>query len=460
MGPFPPRLSRPDRLPRSTFRRISATWSGTPRPNMVYVADGVGGEGIPAQAVVRLVGPELEPVRVAAERPRGPESRDPPADDRDASRHPLPPPSRSRGSGIVSPSVQAGERSADAHRRALPPRIVARPVRPDNGAGAGGPRPTPLPPGPAPCGTSTRTRGVRSWGRLRYPACGWLLGRRPPWRRRKSVHRDARRCRVALNINLTIDGNCREAIDFCRSDVGIEFAEFQTSADGPAEVLETEGTGNLVIRLALPLGSSVLMDADSSPAAGSPHLARNHFSIGLEGRSREHCESVSARLPEGGEVTMPLQETFRGAYFGRCIDRFAVDWMINVRLPVGGATRCPLRGGMRKARQRIWRRKSRGEWRTGLRGSIPSPRRGVFRSISRPMCRGRRTKAPTAAARYSGSGGHDPVRPDRSVGSGAHDHPAAAWSTPVRGCLGPWSGWPTGAAAESGHRTGWPRREV
>ncbi|MCZ6665354.1 MAG: hypothetical protein O7B81_08615 [Gammaproteobacteria bacterium] len=36
-----------------------------------------------------------------------------------------------------------------------------------------------------------------------------------------------------------------------------------------------------------------------------------------------------AGISEGGEVTMPLEEMFWGAYFGRCRDRFGVNWMIN-----------------------------------------------------------------------------------------------------------------------------------
>lgn len=137
---------------------------------------------------------------------------------------------------------------------------------------------------------------------------------------------------MALNIHLTFDGNCQEAFDFYRSVFGIEFAEFQTYADGPPEMSETEGAADLVMHVALPMGSSVLMGADWSPHAGAPLMAGNNFSIGLEGRNREHCESVFARLSEGGEVTMPLQETFWGAYFGSCTDRFAVNWMINYQL--------------------------------------------------------------------------------------------------------------------------------
>ena len=36
-----------------------------------------------------------------------------------------------------------------------------------------------------------------------------------------------------------------------------------------------------------------------------------------------------ALLSDGGEITMPMAIQFWGDYFGMCIDRFGVRWMIN-----------------------------------------------------------------------------------------------------------------------------------
>lgn len=38
-------------------------------------------------------------------------------------------------------------------------------------------------------------------------------------------------------------------------------------------------------------------------------------------------------LSEGGTVTMPLGDMFWGAYFGSCIDKFGVNWMVNHETP-------------------------------------------------------------------------------------------------------------------------------
>ena len=36
-----------------------------------------------------------------------------------------------------------------------------------------------------------------------------------------------------------------------------------------------------------------------------------------------------ARISEGGKVTMPLMDTFWGAYFGSCTDKFGINWQFN-----------------------------------------------------------------------------------------------------------------------------------
>ena len=40
-------------------------------------------------------------------------------------------------------------------------------------------------------------------------------------------------------------------------------------------------------------------------------------------------ETPIATLGQKGTVTMPLQDTFWGARFGTCSDRFGSNWMFN-----------------------------------------------------------------------------------------------------------------------------------
>ncbi len=87
------------------------------------------------------------------------------------------------------------------------------------------------------------------------------------------------------------------------------------------------------MHVSLPVGSSVLMGSDKPTTSRPPLVTGNNFSITIEGRSREHCDEVFARLSAGGSVQMPLQETFWGAYYGLWTDRFGISWMVNYTLP-------------------------------------------------------------------------------------------------------------------------------
>ncbi len=52
-----------------------------------------------------------------------------------------------------------------------------------------------------------------------------------------------------------------------------------------------------------------------------------HLSINFNNAGEQ--ERVFNALSEGGQVSMPLQDTFWGARFGMLADKFGVNWMFN-----------------------------------------------------------------------------------------------------------------------------------
>ena len=134
---------------------------------------------------------------------------------------------------------------------------------------------------------------------------------------------------MKLDIYLKFDGNCREAFEFYRSSFGGEFAEIQTFANAPYDMGVGDEYLDHVMHVSLPIGTSVLMGSDSAPGFGPPNVSGNNFAITVHAESREEADRVFARLSEGGSVTMPLEDTFWGAYFGVLTDRFGVNWQIH-----------------------------------------------------------------------------------------------------------------------------------
>jgi len=84
------------------------------------------------------------------------------------------------------------------------------------------------------------------------------------------------------------------------------------------------------MHIALPIGNdTVLMASDSIEASGQTHTEGNNFSISVSAGSRDEAERIFKGLADGGKETMPLQDTFWGAYFGMLEDRFKINWMVN-----------------------------------------------------------------------------------------------------------------------------------
>lgn len=133
-----------------------------------------------------------------------------------------------------------------------------------------------------------------------------------------------------VDIYLTFNGNCREAFDFYHSVFGGEYAAFQTFSDGPADIRVPEDKKGHVMHVSLPIGASTLMGSDNP--FDEPVATGANFAVSVTADGKEQTDELFQKIGAGGEITMPLQETFWGAYFGSCKDRFGINWMLNCPL--------------------------------------------------------------------------------------------------------------------------------
>lgn len=132
---------------------------------------------------------------------------------------------------------------------------------------------------------------------------------------------------MTVSTYLTFDGNCREAFEFYRDVFGGEFEMLSTFGESPEDMGVPEELKDAVMHVSLPIGKSVLMGSDNAPE-GPPLAVGNNFSLSVDAESRDHADQLLARLSAGGTVTMPMDVTFWGAYFGMCSDRFGINWMV------------------------------------------------------------------------------------------------------------------------------------
>ena len=85
----------------------------------------------------------------------------------------------------------------------------------------------------------------------------------------------------------------------------------------------------MIMHFALPIGhGSVLMGSDRPQTMG-PTTVGDNVHISIHPESEAEAKRIFDGLSAGGQVNMPLQETFGGATFGMLADKFGVHWMVN-----------------------------------------------------------------------------------------------------------------------------------
>lgn len=137
---------------------------------------------------------------------------------------------------------------------------------------------------------------------------------------------------ATVNVYLTFDGKCEEAFKFYQSVFGGEIPFWGKFGDmPPPEGMSplSEEMKNRIMHVTLPISAeTMLMGSDSM--SGMPQITNgNNFSLSLNADSRDEAANLFNQLSAGGNVTMPLEDTFWGAYFGMWTDKFGINWMVN-----------------------------------------------------------------------------------------------------------------------------------
>ena len=129
---------------------------------------------------------------------------------------------------------------------------------------------------------------------------------------------------------LFFDGRCEEAIEFYKSALGARvemLMRFKDAPDQPPPGMVPPGSEHKVMHACLRIGDTAVMASDGR-CQGQPNFSG--FSLSLTARDETDAERLFGALANGGEVQMPLAETFFSPRFGMVADRFGVSWMVVV----------------------------------------------------------------------------------------------------------------------------------
>lgn len=126
---------------------------------------------------------------------------------------------------------------------------------------------------------------------------------------------------------LFFTNTCREAMTRYQEVLGGEL-EIMEVGDMPpdAEPPPFEVDPQMVIHAALMFGDGDMIMASDDPTGDGGGTKGVALSLSLA--DHDEIRRVFDALADGGEVMMPLGETFWAPLFGMCTDRFGVAWMI------------------------------------------------------------------------------------------------------------------------------------
>ena len=127
---------------------------------------------------------------------------------------------------------------------------------------------------------------------------------------------------MKLYTQLNFGGNCEEAFRFYEKHLNGKIAMMMTQSQAPGA---PPGAGNAIIHARMNIGETVLIANDVPPSVFK-RMRSVYLYLSLD--STAEAERVHKLLAEGGEVYMPMEETFFATRFSMLRDRFGVSWSI------------------------------------------------------------------------------------------------------------------------------------
>jgi len=128
---------------------------------------------------------------------------------------------------------------------------------------------------------------------------------------------------MKLNTYVNFAGKCAEAFRFYEQHLGGKIGMMTTHGQVPDQSHVKPEWKDAVLHARISIGDTELMGADIPNAQP---MRSAYLSLGVQ--SDAEAERIFSTLSEGGEVFIPIQETFFATRFAQFRDRFGINWMI------------------------------------------------------------------------------------------------------------------------------------
>ncbi|KIC93578.1 VOC family protein [Flavihumibacter solisilvae] len=134
----------------------------------------------------------------------------------------------------------------------------------------------------------------------------------------------------SVEIYLHFNGNSEKAMNFYKEVFGGEFNSVRRYKDMPGSEKMSPENRMKMIHISLRITDSFTLMASDVISDSSETVAfGNNYHICLQASGEKEADKLFSELSADGVIEMPMNKTFWGDYFGMCIDRFGIQWMIN-----------------------------------------------------------------------------------------------------------------------------------
>jgi len=137
---------------------------------------------------------------------------------------------------------------------------------------------------------------------------------------------------MKLYTYLNYGGNCERAFRFYEEHLGGKITMMMTHGQQPNQSEISPDWKNAILHARISIGDTELLGADIPPDRFQP--MRSAYLTLIVGSSDE-AERIYELLSDGGQIFMPMAETFFAVRFAMLRDRFGTSWMILHPKPQG-----------------------------------------------------------------------------------------------------------------------------
>ena len=130
---------------------------------------------------------------------------------------------------------------------------------------------------------------------------------------------------MKLHTYLNYGGNCEQAFRFYEQHLGGKITMMMTHGQQPNAKDVPPAQINAILHARMDIGGTELLGADVPPERFQP-MRSVYLSLAVS--SIEEAERIYALLSDGGQIFMPMEETFFAFRFAMLRDKFGTSWML------------------------------------------------------------------------------------------------------------------------------------